>query len=486
MKKILLCFGLMLMLSSIGYSQDLDGLESLSDDATIEESSDDLSSSSDEDAFSDLSEGESDLGEDINELEDEEDVDEDESSSVTINFNGYVKPLMYWKQTNYSNSTWSAFQALNGSVDNVPENQDDRKFTDVGIRTQLKFEGYLDDKARLFTAMNVNYNEAAADEADKTEIRLVEAYIELFGEGQTWKIGNQLATWGFMEGVEVPTDRLNARDYEFNTMEFEDSKQASTGVLFKQSLDAFSFLEFIYIPVARVDKNAAESNVFYQAEDEYTDSYYGKSKYAARLFFNIGNLDSAFSYTDGLDTVSDVNIDSSGDAGRSYHRVQSLGLDLQYNFGSFLAKVAAVSYQTEDEDGDDPYIKNSWHKILAGVEFLTGSVTTNLYIGQTSIIDFQDDSVLDQTTNALMGQAEESVQFVSGHINSSFLTGDALGITIMFAQYWDDEGEAFRKLLTGTVTYKLSDGLEIALSPGYMYSYKTEINSIKSEITYNF
>jgi len=481
MKKILLCFGLMLMLSSIGYSQDLDGLESLSDDATIEESSDDLSSSSDEDALSDLSDGDSDLDEDTNEME-----DEDDSPTVTISFNGYVKPLMYWKQSNYSDSSWSAFQALNGSVDNVPKNQDERKFTDVGIRTQLKFEGYLEDKARLFTAINVNYNEAAENDADKTEVRLVEAYIELFGEGQTWKVGNQLATWGFMEGVEVPTDRLNARDYAFNTMEFEDSKQASTGVLFKQSLDAFSFLEFIYIPVARVDKNAAESDVFYQSEDEYADSYYGKSKYAARLFFNLGNLDTAFSFIDGLDTVSDVYTDSSDDIGRSYHRVQSLGVDLQYNFGSFLAKIAAVSYQTEDQDGDDPYIKNSWNKILAGIEFLTGSVTSNLYIGQTSIIDFQDDSVLDQQTNALMGQAEESVQFVSGHISANFLTGDALGMTIMFAQYWDDEGDAFRKLLTGTATYKLSDGLEIALSPGYMYSYKTEINTIKSEITYNF
>lgn len=501
MKKILLLFGLMFMITSIGYSQDLDSLESLSDDAVTEESSEDLSGLSDDDSLSDLSslsddddslsdlsetEAESDLGGDMEEMESESDDEEDDEPTVTINFNGYVKPLIYWQQSKYSDSTWSTFKALSGSADNVPKDQDERKFTDTGIRTQLKLEGYLEDKARLFTAVNVNYNESAEDDADKTEVRVIEAYIELFGEGQTWKIGNQLATWGFMEGVDVPTDRLNARDYDFDTMEFEDGKLASTGVLYKQSLDAFSFWELIYIPVARVDKNASESGLFYQAEDEYADSYYGKSKYAARLFLNFGNLDTALSYVDGLDPLSDVYIDSSGDAGRSYHRVQSLGLDLQYNFGSFLAKVAAVSYKTEDEGGDDPYIKNSWHKILAGVEFMTGSVTTNVYVGQTSILDYQDDTVLDQQTNALMGQAEESQQFVSGHINSSFLTGNALDMTIMFAQYWDDEGEAIKKLLTGTFTYKLSDGLEIALSPGYIYNYETEIYSAKSEITYSF
>lgn len=481
MKKIIVLFGLILSLVSFGYSQDLDGLESLSDDATSEETSSEISALEAEGDLSDLS----DLDEDTEEMESDEEEEED-LSTITFNFNGYVKPLMYFKQTRYSDSMWTAFQGIDRSDGDVPEDQEEKKFTDVGIRTQLKIEGYLEDKARLFTAINVNYNEAAESDADKTEVRLVEAYIELFGDGQTWKVGNQLATWGFMEGIEVPTDRLNARDYSFNTMEFEDTKQASTAVLFKQSLGQFSFLEFIYVPVARVDKNMTESDLYYPADDEYPDSYYGRSKYATHLFFNLGNLDSAISYIDGLDTVADVNFDSSGDALRSYHRVKSLGLDLQYNFGSFLAKIAAVSYQTEDEDGDDPYIKNSWNKVLAGIEFNIGSVTTNFYVGQTTVQDFQDESVLAQQTNSLMGQAEESVQFVSGHINSSFLTGNALDMTIMFAQYWDKDNEAIRKLMTGTFTYKLSDGLDIALSPGYIYNYETEINTLKSEITYNF
>lgn len=460
-----------------------DDLSALSDDPVDQTTMNELSDLSDEGSSDDLS-ALSAEGEELTESDDDSSEVEDDTPSVSLSFGGYVKPLAYWRTTNYSDTLWKGYQGLAAKGFKAPNKQTKEEFTDVGIRTQLKLEGYLGDQARLFTAFNINYNETAENEEERAKIKLIESYIELFEGSRTWKIGNQLMTWGFMEGIEVPTDRLNARDYSFSSMEYEDSKLASTGILVNQSLGDFSFLEFIYIPKAKVNKNADYADYAYTLDDMHPESYYGKGKYAMRLFFNMGNLDGAIHYIDGLDPVADVNI-RSGQYQKSYHRVKSPGLDLQYNFGGFLAKLAAVHNITEDGEGDDPYIKNSWSKMLAGVEFVASSVTTNIYIGQTSIHDYQEKNAIDTATNTLMGQQRENVRFISGHVNTSFLTGNALDVTVMFANYWDEE-ESFQRILSSTFTYKLSDGLEAAFSPGYIYFDETEFATFKSEITYNF
>ena len=468
-------------------SSERDDLSGLGDDDSQDEQGDDLSDLGDDDALEDESDALSDSEDKaLTDTSDEDEEEMDEEPAKSLNTGGYIKPLLYWQKAEYSDDLWLMYQGLEAKGYDAPNEQKEEGFTDSGVRLQFTLEGDLGEQGRFFSAFNLNYNEEADDEDKVTDIRLIEAYVELFENSRTWKIGNQLATWGFMEGIEVPTDRLNARDYSYNGMEFEDSKLASTGILIKQSLGDFSFLEYMYIPRAKTNGNADYINYFFTEEDERPASYHSNSKQAARLFLNVGDLDIAVSYTDGLDTLADVNVNASGDFQRSYHRVRSPGLDLQYNFGSFLAKLAYVQYLTEDEDGDNPFIKNYWSKGLVGVEFNVASITTNLYVGQTTIENHLEDTVLDILTNALMGQSEKNTRFVSGHINSRFLTGDAFSMTLIFANYWDDDDTTIQRIINGSFTYKLSDGMEVAFSPGVVYANDSMFQTVKTELTYSF
>ncbi|MBF0240590.1 MAG: hypothetical protein HQM12_23050, partial [SAR324 cluster bacterium] len=117
-----------------------------------------------------------------------------EEDNHSLMVNGYLKPLMYWNSTHYADDLWASFQAMKAQGLNAPAHQDENQFTDVGARMQLKLEGFLGDTARLFTAVNVEYNEVTDDDASRTAIRMVEAFIEVFDGSRTWKIGNQLVT----------------------------------------------------------------------------------------------------------------------------------------------------------------------------------------------------------------------------------------------------------------------------------------------------
>ena len=307
---------------------------------------------------------------------------------------------------------------------------------------QLKVEAFLEDKAKLFASFNVNFNGASSihdtssdnSSSEVGNIRLVESYIEIYQENTTWKIGSQLVTWGFMEGIEVPTDRVNARDYSYKSTEYEDSKLASTGVLITQRFWD-TYLDFFYIPIARTNTSMEFQEYFYPEEEESVAERINKGKLATRLSSSLGNLDYALSYVEGVDPNGDLipNLKQlafnplTGEiiymvmpTGKEYNWIRSPGVDLQYNFGNLLAKASYVQYLTEDEEGDDPFIKNNWSKYLVGTEFTLFGTTVNLYAGQHVIENFPEDYLSSQT-NFLLGQLRERTDFISGHINANFL-----------------------------------------------------------------
>ncbi len=461
--------------------EPLDELEGLSDG-----SGNNSESSGGHDALNALSD--MDGGESANDNDELEEVSadaEEAAAETSYTVGGYVKPLAYWSRTMFADDLWEVYEELASDGDPAPENQDDEEFTDVGARVQVKLEGFLGETARLFTVLNVDYNEAEEEESS-TITRVIEAYVEMYEGSRTWKVGSQLITWGFMEGIEVPTDRINARDASYASTEYEDTKMASTGVLLKQAMGDFDTFEILYIPRGKVQIDPDYADYLFTQSDLLPDTSHEWNKWAVRYFRSSGNLDLALSYLEGLDAQADAFINEDDKIRRIYHRTKSPGLDLQYNFGSALAKLAYVFHQTEDEEGDDPFIKNSWHKYLAGAEFKISSATINIYAGQMLVDDFNESSSNHQKTNGLMGQAYERTDFVSGHVTANFLTGDALGLTMLFASYRSDEGKAIRHILTPTFTYKLADGLETVFNPSYVEFEKTKIHSLQAEVKYSF
>ncbi|MBU2513947.1 hypothetical protein KJ966_21620 [bacterium] len=460
--------------------------------------------------LSDSSSGElSELG---TEYVDEREKPVAEESKLSISFGGYLKALAYWNEERYSDSLWNDYYANYAAQGKeIPSDQQISGFNNIGTRMQFKVEAFLEDKARLFTAMNINYN-AAGSLHDSTsdnnrttsqvgDLRLIESFIEIYQDSRTWKVGSQIVTWGYLEGIEVPTDRVNARDHSYKSTEYEDSKLASTGILLTQRIFESTSLDILYIPIARTNIDMEFRDYFYPEEEEAVEKKPYNSKLATRFASSIGNLDYAISYVEGLDPEADLiptNLILTGIdpitmelqytvnfTGRKYNRIRSPGLDLQYNFGSLLAKTSYVQYLTEDEDGTDYFIKNNWSKYVIGAEFTMFGNTVNLYAGQHLIENFQEDYISNQT-NFLMGQMRERTDFISGHINANFLTGDALNVVLLAAGYWDEEGEAVQTNFKATFKYKLANGLDLIYSPSYMELLKNVFVDHQLEVKYSF
>ncbi|MBU2648722.1 hypothetical protein KKI24_28700 [bacterium] len=419
-----------------------------------------------------------------------------DTAELKISFGGYLKLLSYWNQEKYSDMLWGMYHPQNR-----PPAQDLNGFNNVGTRLQLKMEGYLGEHARLFTALNINYNIAGSiHETDEllttkdkksqqnAELRLVESFVEIYAGSRTWKVGPQLVTWSYLEGMEVPTDRVNARDSSYKSTEYEDSKLPSTGVLLTQKI-ADSRFEVMMIPIARTNISMEFQEYLYPADELRSKQKTDQAKWATRFSSTVGKLDYAISYVEGTDPNADLYV---ADVvvgqplfGRTYNRIQSPGLDLQYNLGSVLAKLSYVSTITEDEAGDSRLIKNSWNKYVVGAEFPVGGSTVNIYAGQHTIDNYKTDQA-SQQTNFLLGQIRERTDFISGHVNANFLTGNALNLVLMAANYWDEEGEAVQTIVRGTFKYKIADGLEFLFGPSYMDMMDNRFIDVQTEVKYSF
>ncbi|MBT4267803.1 MAG: hypothetical protein HOK67_16465 [Deltaproteobacteria bacterium] len=471
----LLLFGLS---APVVWADELGDLADDSDNETTQEVSAELSDSDDLSA---------DLDQDVDDMLDgEADEEEADDPGLKISIGGYIKMLGYWNREEYSDQLWGMLQ----NYPTQPPAQDISGFNNVGTRLQLKLEGYLGNRARLFTAFNINYNAAnsihdgttAADKSRQNgDVRMVEAFVEIYENSRIWKIGPQLVTWSYLEGMEVPTDRVNARDKSYKSTEYEDTKLPSTGVLLTQNIGD-SQLEIMAIPVAKTNIGKEFQDHLFPGTETPRDNTPNQTKWATRFSSTVGKLDYAVSYVEGLDPDTDLNAAGNG---RAYNRIKSPGLDLQYSLSSWLAKLSYVQTQTEDEDGDNPLIKNSWQKVAIGGEFTVAVSTINLYAGQHQIADYKTDAAA-QRTNFPLGQLRERTDFISGHVNANFLTGNALNLVLMAANHWDEDGETVQTLVRTTFKYKIADGLELLVSPTYMDMMDNRFTDFQTEVKYSF
>ncbi|MFH2133134.1 MAG: hypothetical protein ABIK68_22365 [bacterium] len=478
----LLVFGLS---QQTGWADSLDDLSGLSDNAQTEQGqtaakkpADDLAGAADTDLTREIK---------LDALGDSGTASGYSSSAPKISFGGYIKLLGYWNREKYSDLLWNMFK----SYPTQPPAQDLSGFNNVGTRLQFKLEGYLADQARFFAAYNINFNTASSihdttttttdSSKQNAEVRMVETFVEIYEHSRIWKVGPQLVTWSYLEGMEVPTDRVNARDSSYKSTEYEDGKLPSTGVLMTQKIGGSRF-ELMMIPVAKTNIGMEFQNYLYPGPEESPQRKPNQAKWATRFSSTVGKLDYAASYVEGTDPAADLNTTMNG---RAYNRIKSPGLDLQYNLGSWLAKLSYVNTITEDTAGDSLTIKNSWSKYVIGGEFTVSGSTVNIYGGQRLIEDYKTDA-RSQQTNFLLGQVRERTDFISGHVNANFLTGDALNLVLMAANYWDKDGESVQTIVRGTFKYKIADGLEFYFGPSYMDLLDNQFTDIQTEIKYSF
>ena len=94
-------------------------------------------------------------------------------------------------------------------------------------------------------------------------------------------------------------------------------------------------------------------------------------------------------------------------------------------------------------------------------------------------------SALDLKTNYLNGQRRKRTDIISGYIDADFLTGNALKLNMMFAGYWDEEGEPAESKLKAYLKYKITDGLDIFFSITHVDIEKTQITDIQAAVKYS-
>ena len=428
------------------------------------------------------------MGDAFNTNETDNGIEDEPEKNNSFQFNGYIKPLVYWDRRNFSSDTWQFLTNLNADGITIPQQKEYSGYSALGSRIQLRMEGFIGKDARVFSSVNLDYNEAGSNTETKTQV--IESYVELFNHDATWKLGNQLVTWGFMEGIEVPTDRVNAVDYAYASTEYEDAKISSTGILYQRSFSQFSGLDLMLIPAGKINNDTPDQDRLYsQNSDILPAKSTGNLKSAIRYFFTTGNLDVALSYVEGTDPRPDVALlGTSPDQSlqRSYHKEKSPGIDLQYNFGSVLGKIAYAEHITSDSSGNNASIKNSWKHLAVGAEFNVGESTANLYVGTKYIDNFNESTGDRITTNVLMGQGYEQINFISGHVISNFLTGNALTTTVLFAGYWNNSGKMVQYIVKPTLTYKLADSLQVQFSPSQISLDDTLFQSLQLEVKYSF
>jgi hypothetical protein len=424
----------------------------------------------------------------------------EDAKALKITFNGYVKPLAVWE----TRTVPEAFKSAGA--------EDLNRFTAVGARTQLRAQGVIKDKAQFFTAANLDFNEVnrgndtTSTTSEKGDLRMVEAYIDLFGESTRWRAGSQLVTWGFMDGFEVPVDRFNARDTGYKSVELEDLKLAETGLEFSWTLGV-QRMDWFYVPVSKVNRLPPEfERAFIHSGDTEsttqpvtgTDVQSNNSKYAVQFSGTVSPVDYQLNYVDTVDPRTDLVIASypastrGAPYAKEFHRTRSPGVDLQFDLGSVLARISTVYFNTDDSNNNDPLIQNDWYQFMVGAEFHFGPALMQINAGRKEVVDWGKGQTEDEQNqafinNVFLGQPAKSTNIVAGTFSDSYFTGAALKFNLLWAYLWNaDNGDLVAVRLRPYFSYNFADGLAITLMPSFSNEVGVQTFEIYSEVKLSF
>ncbi len=400
-------------------------------------------------------------------------------------------------------------------------------FVRAGGLLQLELEGSAYDKAHFYTNVRLEYDAAnrknkfglmennwyglitaypAAytyvkdNEQDaKPVVDIREAYVDLYSEYVTVRAGQQLISWGELEGVIVPTDMVMPWDWSTRTTEFEDSRLSVTAIDLQIYLGKKKKhkLELVWLPIFRPNKLPPDS-IFNQgaARVVYPHKQVRNSEYAARIKGGSGNFRYALGYMYGFDDLGDTKFKILGTTTLGalaptlppslasiplptnvwtelvFNRVHTPTLDMSIGIADKLEwKVSGAFFIREDFHGRNDGKKNP------SVEYLTGPETTNvfwdiymsLYIGQQWIINYTEPQAFNKffipTEPILRGlnQHHPYQWMVSGVLSRTFFRGNVFEPSLRFGLYADPTFTDWQYVIQPNFTFKITDGVRTVL-----------------------
>ena len=430
---------------------------------------------------------------------------------VKLRIFGYLRPMAVFETQDFGNLG--------------PEPRE--RYTAVGARTKFKLDGRLEDKARFYTEYIIDFNEvdqssdAASTGSENGRIKMMESYVDLYGEDAYWRAGSQIQYWGFINGLWKPTNRFNAADLAFKNRETNDGKLPETGLEWVNRLGD-QRVSLMYIPMSKVNKlspNQLRFLSFLGYESEAPDANSSNSKYVGRLYGALGAFDYQLSYIDGLNPRADfansgyeVNtedpdtgetipedrrVESAVNGRTVYHRYRSPGLDMQYKTSIVTWKAGAVYYDTGDTNQDeDPLRQSDWYEWVAGAEAFAWGNIVNLYYGQIVVphVTFESEFFPEDPErkrvyhqNGLLGQSFNRTHVVTLKYQRNFLS-NRFELAQDFEWDWDPGWEPLRFFSRTDLAYFLNPEKTVAvrIRPGYFQNREIVTREMMAEVQFDF
>ncbi len=424
------------------------------------------------------------------------------------------------------------------------------EFPRLGATLQLELEGNAYDIAHFFSAVQIEYNAAGEKtnfpkfyypnaflqytlfsytaDFDRTEIsryptiNVRETYVDLYGKGVTFRVGQQIISWGEIEGVEAPSDVVIPWDFTTMSNYFEYSR---LGVVAANLSFHFAKqqLQFIWMPIFQPAKLPLDSMYKRGVTSIKRPSFEARNgEYAVRLSGALGNrLRYGMGFLYGFDDMPDAKVKMAGLPTTMmgipiflpslvltemyYNRVYVPTFDLGIQMGEVLSwKVSANANFTRDFWGKDDLIKNPTVTYLTGPEssniFL--KIYMGLYLGQQWVLNYtkpaDDYNPIQLVTrlnafkipNSKMlkgyGQSYPYRWMLSGNLQRSFLESDALEVQVRFALYADPKLRKWDYVIYPYLMYKFTNGVSTCVGFVFAKRQGDERNMIVSETRYSF
>ena len=201
--------------------------------------------------------------------------------------------------------------------------------------------------------------------ADQTEEQLREAYLDINVGPMDFRIGKQIIVWGRTDRIN-PTDNLSPRDFTLLVPEDDDQRLGTAAIkatyYFKEiSLTGIWLPHFSpdTIPIPRIPPP-------FGLTEDIPDTSFGdwaiKIEQTGRL------IDWSLSYFNGYDLYPDLDAASLPHLILKHHRIDVIGTDAATTLGRYGLRAEAAYTMTQDNNGDDPYIKNPFFFLVAGID----------------------------------------------------------------------------------------------------------------------
>jgi hypothetical protein len=250
----------------------------------------------------------------------------------------------------------------------------------------LKFAPNLSSDIRFYAEGWVR-NESIFREGEiKTDLR--ESYIDFTLNDFDFRVGRQITVWGKADFIN-PTDNLSPRNYTLLVPEESDQRTGNFTLRAAYNSGNLRIIGYwlpeyrphiIPIPPLPTGINLRELSP--------KNSW---NQWALRLEETGGSIDWSVSYFDGYDRNPDLTLGSESRLSLIHPRLRVLGADAAMNLNRFGLRGEVAYTFTEDSEGTDPLIKNSFlHLVLGADRSFFEHFNVNVQTIYRKVMDFQD------------------------------------------------------------------------------------------------